>query len=807
MSLTSSPSSPRPIHQRQLSSSSPSPSTPLHGLPQSAASSSSSYSSSPRSRSYTLNSTTTSSSTNGDGSPTKNGYFTKSEPTSPNGRVVIQGLTPIGNINGIQLDQYKSQPQLQPQARYGASQNGLMGPPTNIQSSSHPHQIQHHIQPSQSHSPPTSASYQTRNQNQVPWQITQQHQQQQHAGPSRSTTIPIPIPVPVPGHNAGVRPSYNPITSTAPFAKYKGRQIPAKPKHNVYPSTYRNGNGNIAGEDSGIDSDATVRPGRNKGSLSQPDLTALRSRRVEGWTEGLRAGSGRSSQVQQSAISQGQGQRLEQTEGIPSGNGDIKRRPSNTRTKTPPSTNKPYGSAQPSTDSKESWLPASPTHSRSHSSQSLSSLSRKSPSDSPRSTPLYFPVMSPITPSGQTQLYSSSEDEGPPTIFPSNKPPSGFGPFIPLDRDNTSSSGGEADDDYSHSPSSGSGSGSITFSPKRTKFKSSSSGGLRNRFLGDKRYSPTSSTSTSVSSSTGLGLTLNDNDDNTIGTGTETDMDLDTKEDRTNSPDRLSNGKSRSSRAVGVKILDKLENIFQQSTLLPLRLLAIIPSLWGICVLIEALVTGGLWVDVWPWGVDLTREALERLVAGGEGSPGEWRKVDRGDVGLCVAWAICTAHFCFSLTTGLTHRWRSYYSLPSTITRLVSLQCLCWPATYLTLWFLGVDRLLLCWVVIGVTTGWSRTVQMWVTSNVIPPPPRPTDPDEFAGGGAGGGDITPNIRKMNIGPPEIPEGLSAWEAFRWGRKWDWDNVAREVGWKVGGLLLVTCAWLFWGIEKGTRVRI
>ena len=44
--------------------------------------------------------------------------------------------------------------------------------------------------------------------------------------------------------------------------------------------------------------------------------------------------------------------------------------------------------------------------------------------------------------------------------------------------------------------------------------------------------------------------------------------------------------------------------------------------------------------------------------------------------------------------------------------------------------------------------------------------------------------------------------LTRWEQFTWGRKWDWDDIAREVGWKVGLLLLVTCAWLFWCIEMG-----
>jgi len=157
--------------------------------------------------------------------------------------------------------------------------------------------------------------------------------------------------------------------------------------------------------------------------------------------------------------------------------------------------------------------------------------------------------------------------------------------------------------------------------------------------------------------------------------------------------------------------------------------------------------------------------------------------------------ACLTAHFCFCLTTGLTHRWRNYYSLPSTVTRLVSLQCLCWPATYLTLSILGSRRPLLAWVVIGVTTGWSRTVQMWVTSNVIIDSPH---------GGSDPGDVTPGPFARVSPPPgarPMPRHVRGWRVFTHNRRWSWDLVARKVGWKVGAMLLVTCAWLFWRLEN------
>ncbi|OCF35520.1 hypothetical protein I316_02572 [Kwoniella heveanensis BCC8398] len=421
--------------------------------------------------------------------------------------------------------------------------------------------------------------------------------------------------------------------------------------------------------------------------------------------------------------------------------------------------------------------------------------------------------MSPIN--ARTPLSSSSDEDG-------------FRPFPPLASHRSftglaSGFGGmsseDADDDYesTDSPSSG----SITFSPKRTR----GSGSLRHRFpfQTDKdgprdrpRFSP-------VSSGSGLGLSL----------GPSSTM---SNSPAPVSPKSLAPDEVDENQPLFIRVGIKMERWFQHSSLLPLRLLAIVPSLWGIAVLSRALVTGGVWFDVWPWGVDLSREALERVVAGGGWNEGTWRGVRRGDVLLSIAWAICTAHFCFCLTTGLTHRWRSYYSLPSTLTRLLSLQCLCWPATYLTLWFLGAERILLCWVVIGVTTGWSRTVQMWVTSNVVVPvdyrnrssasnayddgashdlnedyDSQAGTPSGFgagAGAGAGAGDLTPNLRTIHMkGPPEVPEGLGFWETFKWGRKWDWDNVAREVGWKVGALLLITNAWLFWGIEEGKVLRL
>ncbi|WWC64091.1 uncharacterized protein I303_106698 [Kwoniella dejecticola CBS 10117] len=749
----------------------------------------------------------------------------KSAPTSPSGRIVIQGLTPLNHITASPLDQLhpqslsRTQLPVQSASRQNALQApyqhqplrpGSMGPPVSIPA----HHALHQQRPSHIHShslPPanpllalpsssTSTTYQpTPPPTHFPAAL-------HNAGPSRQNSYPYPnaVPIPIPASaNASHLPSAKSVMRVRPRQSFS--------------SARSNG-----GEDSGIDSDATVRPGgksepsRHKGSLSQPDLTVLRSKRIEGWTENMRgAGAAASSRFPQS---QAQAQAASSSSSSSSStqaessrpSGELKRRASGHRQKTPPASARllPAGEGQ---SNKEGWLPASPTHSRSYS--SLSSL-RKSPSTSPRSSQLNIPTMSPITPNRVVTPLSnsSSEDEEYVSLISNN-----FNRPISAGHLERGSSE-DADDDFESTSTStnspGGSSGSITFSPKRTR-KFGSSGNLRQRFPLDRKGSLPSISSASTTSNDipggGLGLNLN---------GDLVDMKgkVDKDKNKNAGPFSATTLDDRS-RVESKGLIERFERLFHHSTLLPLRLLAVIPSLWGICVLAQALITGGLWVDVWPWGVDLSREALERLVAGGENTEGVWKKCDRGDALLCIAWAICTAHFCFSLTTGLTHRWRSYYSLPSTITRLVSLQCLCWPATYLTLWFLGANRLLLCWVVIGVTTGWSRTVQMWVTSNVIPLPPRSSasasrsntglEREEKEGVG-GQGDITPNSSTVKItmgtGPPEIPDGLSTWEAFRWGRKWDWDNVARAVGWKVGGLLLITCAWLFWGIENGMRVR-
>jgi hypothetical protein len=226
----------------------------------------------------------------------------------------------------------------------------------------------------------------------------------------------------------------------------------------------------------------------------------------------------------------------------------------------------------------------SSTNPNSKSQPSLTSL-RRSPSPRQSTSPLtpLTPVLSPS--SSQYPLHPEYEIPFPRTLL----------------RTTTGSSDADADASASASstdPDSPS-SGSITFSPKRRTIHTR------------RRNSPPKSSS--------LGLTL--------------------------SPDHTDTEHPYTAKDVSGQIqppLPKLiEKRLKESTLFSLRLLAVVPSLWGIAVLLRALVLGGWWVEVWPWGADLTREALERLVVGSGEWEGTWRRVSRGDMIISIAWVRC----------------------------------------------------------------------------------------------------------------------------------------------------------------------
>ncbi|KAE9394955.1 hypothetical protein BT96DRAFT_862355 [Gymnopus androsaceus JB14] len=133
------------------------------------------------------------------------------------------------------------------------------------------------------------------------------------------------------------------------------------------------------------------------------------------------------------------------------------------------------------------------------------------------------------------------------------------------------------------------------------------------------------------------------------------------------------------------------------------------------------------------------------------------RPPERVDFGVAALWALLTGYQCLHLTTGLLARWRVYYPPLATLIRLISLQAICWPATHLTLSLLEHDkRPVIVWAVIGTTTCASRSVQIWVTSNLW-----------WEGTGAKGG----------------PGRSNNWQWLKggqWGgRRWDWNDVVKK----------------------------
>ncbi|EGO23196.1 hypothetical protein SERLADRAFT_394330, partial [Serpula lacrymans var. lacrymans S7.9] len=204
------------------------------------------------------------------------------------------------------------------------------------------------------------------------------------------------------------------------------------------------------------------------------------------------------------------------------------------------------------------------------------------------------------------------------------------------------------------------------------------------------------------------------------------------------------------------RILPASAPLVPQSTLTSVlfeasRLLSVVPALVGAVV--------NIW-SIWrpPRGI----------IHNSDSSPEcQWDKwgrqtlPDRGDYFIAVLWAILTAAQCLALTTGLLRRWQAYYPPLPTLIRLLALQAICWPATHFTLNVLGslganadcfldrsvsrgaleleLDTILLrwttvrpevCWAVIGTTTCVSRSIQIWVTSNLVATPSRASSPSK-----------------------------------------------------------------------------
>lgn len=139
------------------------------------------------------------------------------------------------------------------------------------------------------------------------------------------------------------------------------------------------------------------------------------------------------------------------------------------------------------------------------------------------------------------------------------------------------------------------------------------------------------------------------------------------------------------------------------------------------------------------------------------------------DYAISALWAILTGFQCLALTTGLLTRWKVYYATLSTLIRLVALQAICWPATHFTLLLFNHSRRpVVCWAIIGTTTCFSRSVQLWVTSNIL---------------------VGRNSRgEGRLGP----------------RRWDWGEVGRKCVLPAGFLYFIT-AWLL--LLKGELLGI
>lgn len=187
------------------------------------------------------------------------------------------------------------------------------------------------------------------------------------------------------------------------------------------------------------------------------------------------------------------------------------------------------------------------------------------------------------------------------------------------------------------------------------------------------------------------------------------------------------------------------------------RFLSIVPAIFG--------TLWNLYHVIWPPG-------------GSEPDALSWRV----DYFISVLWSILTGWQCLQLTTGLLKRWRVYYSPLPTLIRLFALQTICWPATHFTLALLNHEkRPALCWAVIGSTTCYSRSIQLWVTSNIGPAP-------------------APAPRRATLARSSLLQSVLAsaggmreeWMKLR-RRRWDWGEVGRKCV-LPAGIVYFVMAW-------------
>ncbi|KAK2463308.1 hypothetical protein APHAL10511_004963 [Amanita phalloides] len=180
---------------------------------------------------------------------------------------------------------------------------------------------------------------------------------------------------------------------------------------------------------------------------------------------------------------------------------------------------------------------------------------------------------------------------------------------------------------------------------------------------------------------------------------------------------------------------------------------------------------------------------LYRLYSPPTSSPFPARKPpERIDYLVSALWAILTGYQCLALTTGLLTRWRLYYPPLSTLIRLLALQGICWPATQLTLSiFEHEKRPVVVWALIGTTTCMSRSVQIWVTSNLWWDGP-PGAEEEVASTTAPASAPVASARhegeisaiKDDMAHVRARRGYWRRWGGKWGgRRWDWKEVGSK----------------------------
>ncbi|KAF9267137.1 hypothetical protein L218DRAFT_856276 [Marasmius fiardii PR-910] len=166
---------------------------------------------------------------------------------------------------------------------------------------------------------------------------------------------------------------------------------------------------------------------------------------------------------------------------------------------------------------------------------------------------------------------------------------------------------------------------------------------------------------------------------------------------------------------------------------------------------------------------------------------------DRLDYLVSILWALLTGFQCYALTTGLLTRWRVYYPPLPTLIRLLALQAICWPATQFTMQLFDVTkRPATTWAIVATTTCMSRSVQIWVTSNLWWDTGSDSRPVSRKGSSA---NISVQADKKTDGEGFGDNHGPKWRGGRWGgRRWDWN----EVVWKCmlpAGVVYCVMAWV------------